>query len=61
MSVCFWNLVKNDLSSVHMYSKYNGDITFYRVLEKHGHVYLVGLYHSPHKLVNKLVMIGGGL
>ena len=45
MAVCFWFLVKSDLSSV---------ITFYKVPEKQGNVYLVGLYLNSTFMYNVL-------
>ena len=50
MAVFFIRLAKSDLSSVHMYTgtvANTGQVTFYKVLEKHGNVYLVGLYRDP--------------
>ena len=44
-AVCFWYLVKHDLFSVHnVYSSVHWTSNYYKVLKKHGHVYLVGLY-----------------
>ena len=34
MAVCFWYIVKIDLSSVHVYSTYTEKVTFYKVTEK---------------------------
>ena len=48
MSMFFWYLVKNDLSSVRVY----------KVPEKHGHVYLVGLYLiQPNNCLGKVTTI----
>ena len=39
MAVCCLYLVKSDLSSEHVYTvAYTGQVTFYKVLEKHDHV-----------------------
>ena len=44
MAVYFWYLVKRDFSSLRVFMvAYNEKVTFYKVPEKHGHVYLVGL------------------
>ena len=42
MAVCFWYLVKSDLSDVRMYSRVHCSSHFYKVPEKHSQVYLVG-------------------
>ena len=34
LAVFFWYLVKNDLSSLHVCSKYTGQVPFYKVPEK---------------------------
>ena len=39
MTVCFWYLVRNDMSSVRVYRSLH-----YNVPAKHDHVYLVTLY-----------------
>ena len=44
ITVCFWYLVKRDLSSVRYYTVAYTSVTFYKVPEQHGYVYLVGLY-----------------
>ena len=41
---CCWYLVNSDLSSVRVTEVYIGQVNFYKVPEKHGHVYLVRLY-----------------
>ena len=46
MAVGFWYLVKIDLSSVHVYSFLLWTGHFYKVSEKHVHVYLVRLLLS---------------
>ena len=48
MAVCFWYPVKCDLSIVRSVCTValTGQVTFSKVPEKHGHVYLVGLYKN---------------
>ena len=43
-AVCFWYIVKHDLSSVRYCTVAYTSVTFYKVPEQHGRVYLVGLY-----------------
>ena len=45
MGVCFWSFVKDELSSVRVFSSLHCTLqaTFYKVSEKYGHVYLVRL------------------
>ena len=54
IDVCFWYLVSRDLSSpVHACTVvYTGPVTFNKVPEPHGHVYLVGLYQGPMIVIN---------
>ena len=42
MAVCFLYLVKSDLSSLACTVAFTGQVTFNKVPDKHGHVYLVG-------------------
>ena len=51
MAVCFWYLAKSDLSSVNVHIAYTGQVTFCKVPEKHGHVYLIGLYVGTNYLL----------
>jgi len=51
MIVCFLYLVKSDLTSVPCTVAYTGQVTFYKVPEIHGHVYLVRLY-VKHQLIS---------
>ena len=45
VALCFWYLLKSDFSGVYaMYNRATGQVTFYKVPEKHCHVCLVGLY-----------------
>ena len=47
MAVCFWYLVNSAVTCpvyVCNVLAYTGQVTFYKVREKHGHVYLVWLY-----------------
>ena len=46
MTVLAWYLVKRGLSSVRYCTVAYTIVTFYKVPEQHGHVYLVGLYIS---------------
>ena len=43
MTVFFWYLVKRDLSSARQCTKAYTSVTFHKIPEQHGHVYLVGL------------------
>ena len=40
MALCFWYLVKRDLSSVRYWTVAYTSVTFYKVPEQHGQVYL---------------------
>ena len=44
MSACLWYLVKRDFYSARYCTKAFTSITFYKVPEQYGHVYLVRLY-----------------
>ena len=48
-AVCFCYLVKRSLSNVRYTS-----VTFYKVPEQHGHVYLFWLYVLPRKVKSKI-------
>ena len=41
MAMCLWNIEEKNLSST---VAYTGQVTFYKVPEQHGYVYLVRLY-----------------
>ena len=58
MAVCFWFLVKRDLSSVRYCTVAYTSLTFYKVPEQHGHVYLVGLYKSFFNKLRGKLLIG---
>ena len=45
MDVCFWYLVKHDLSSERYLTVAYTSVTFYKVPEKNGLVYLVDYNH----------------
>ena len=46
IAVYLWYLVKRDLSSfATVHKRQYTNATFYKVPDKHGHVYLVGLYN----------------
>ena len=46
MAMCFWYLVKSDLSSVRVDSSLYWKVIFYKVSEKHGHVFMVRFYQK---------------
>ena len=62
MAVLVWYFVIRDLSSVRYYKVAYTCMTFCKVPEQHGHVYLVGLYQLQNKLlpseqINSLVSV----
>ena len=49
MAVCFWYLVKRNLSSVRNCTVAYTSVTLHKVLEQHGHLYLVGLFKLQYR------------
>ena len=59
MAVCFWYLVKPDLYSVHYRTGAYTSVTFYKVPEKHGYIYLVEFtnFKKYHSIVVSMYLI----
>ena len=52
MTVFFWYLVKRDLYSVCTVAYTS--VILYKIPDKHGHVYLVGLHYNKKMIIIKL-------